>query len=154
MNKKLLFIGAAIIVVIAGGLTYLLMREPNPGANVPPQVVEKTEPSVADSQELMPGSYRLYSPELVAGTKGTKILFFYAAWCPQCRELDSQIAAGPLPNNVTIFKVDYDENQALRQKYGVQLQTTLVTIDDDGNLVQKLVAYERPSLAYIIEKML
>jgi len=59
-----------------------------------------------------------------------------------------------VPDGVTIFKTDYDSNQALRQKYGVTIQTTLVKIDDDGKLVKKYVAYDEPTLESLTKNLL
>ncbi|HVI69106.1 MAG TPA: thioredoxin domain-containing protein [Magnetospirillaceae bacterium] len=157
MNKKLLVVAMVITLVIAAGFAFLLMRDKPANVPIMQGVVEDTNPvpePEPPAEQKTPGAYKIYSPEAVAATKGTKILFFYAAWCPQCRQLDGQITAGPLPDNVTIFKVDYDTNQSLRQKYGVQLQTTMVKIDDNGNSLQKFVAYDNPTLASLIENML
>ncbi len=92
-----------------------------------------------------PGQYVDYSPELVSSTPGTKLLFFHAPWCSQCNALESDIEASGLPDGVTIFKVDYDSNQDLRQEYGVTIQTTMVKVDDDGNKIDSYVAYEEPT---------
>lgn len=96
-----------------------------------------------------PGAYVDYSVAAVKAASGTKILFFHAPWCPQCRQLDASIKNGAVPDGVTIFKVDYDSNQALRKQYGVTIQTTLVSIDANGNLVKKFVAYDDPSLSAV-----
>lgn len=99
--------------------------------------------------------YVVYSEDLLTDeTLGTKVLFFHAPWCPQCRELDASIQAGDIPNGVTIIKVDYDSNQKLRARYGVTIQTSLVRIDAAGNLVKKYVAYDEPSLASLVENLL
>lgn len=100
------------------------------------------------------GSYENYSANIISATEGTKILFFHAPWCPQCRALESSINAGKIPSGVTIIKVDYDSSQSLRKKYGVTIQTTLVRVDDDGNLVEKFVAYESPTLQSVIDNLL
>ncbi|MGA1213799.1 MAG: thioredoxin domain-containing protein, partial [Solirubrobacterales bacterium] len=85
------------------------------------------------------------SPELVASTPGTKLLFFHAPWCSQCVALEDDIEAKGLPEGVTVFKVDYDSNQDLRQEYGVTIQTTIVEVDEDGNELDSYVAYEDPT---------
>lgn len=100
------------------------------------------------------GAYIDYSDNAIKNTKGTKVLFFHAPWCPQCRALDNSIKSGKIPNGVTIIKVDYDSNQELRKKYGVTLQTTLVRVDDDGNMVKKYTAYNEPSLDALIKNVL
>ncbi len=108
----------------------------------------------ADDMQVVKGSYVDYSTDKVASTTGTKVLFFHAPWCPQCRALENDIKAVQLPDNVTIFKVDYDTNQTLRQKYGVTIQTTLVTIDGNGDLIKKYVAYDEPTFASVKTNLL
>jgi len=97
------------------------------------------------SNASQPGQYVEYSPELVAETPGDKLLFFHADWCSQCVSLEGDIEASGVPDGVTIFKVDYDSNQDLRQKYGVTIQTTLVKVDDNGDEIDSYVAYEDPT---------
>ncbi len=109
---------------------------------------QQTAPPVTDLPATQTfGTYIDYSADSIAKTPGTKLLFFYAPWCPQCRMLDADIKAKGVPDDTTIIKVDYDSNQALRQKYGVTIQTTFVRVDDAGNMLQKFVAYDDPTLA-------
>jgi thiol-disulfide isomerase/thioredoxin len=71
---------------------------------------------------------------------GQKVaLFFYAAWCPTCRALDTAINTNLslIPQDALIVKVDYDTSDALKQKYEVTSQHTTVVIDKDMNLVSK-----------------
>lgn len=100
------------------------------------------------------GSYIDYDESAISRTQGTKILFFHAPWCPQCRALETDIKASIIPDGVTIIKTDYDSNQTLRQKYGVTIQTTLVLVDDQGNFVKKYVAYDEPTLASVRSNLL
>lgn len=161
MNKKLLWIVIPIILAIGGGVAYLMLNQ-----NDTPQQAESTQEAstavVAIDQPIDPapdsaatnGTYTQYSAEAVANTPGTKLIFFHAPWCPQCRALEADIQAKGVPAGVTIFKVDYDSNQALRQKYGVTLQTTVVLVDDQGNLVKKYVAYDEPTLQSVKDNLL
>ena len=100
---------------------------------------------VAQDAVEQPGVYEDYQEGLVASTDGVKILFFHAPWCPQCRMIESDIQKQGVPSGVTVLKVDYDSNQALRQKYGVTLQTTFVEIDNNGTEIDKYVAYNEPT---------
>ncbi|MES2971894.1 MAG: thioredoxin family protein [Patescibacteria group bacterium] len=109
------------------------------------------------TKELGQGStakYIDYSDNAIASNPGKKVLFFHAKWCPQCRSIESDILAGPLPESWTIIKVDYDNSQSLRQKYGVTLQTTFVKVDGQGEQLSKFVAYEEPNLAAIKQNFL
>ena len=96
------------------------------------------------------GAYVDYSDGIVAKTAGTKVLFFYAPWCPNCRALEKDINASPIPAGLTIIKVDFDTATELRQKYGVTLQTTVVYVDDDGSELGKKILAEDPSLDALV----
>jgi thiol-disulfide isomerase/thioredoxin len=102
--------------------------------------------SADSSTASQSGRYVDYSPELVESTPGDKLLFFHADWCSQCQALEEDIEASGVPDGVTIFKVDYDSNQDLRQEYGVTIQTTVVSVDDNGEMIDSYVAYEEPTL--------
>lgn len=158
MNKKIFVIITVILLAIAGGVTFLLTekdsnrsknRMPNPTVASP----ETKESKPASSQSSV-GTYVEYKEGAIENAAGTKILFFHAPWCPQCRAIESDIMQKGVPDGVTIIKVDYDTNQALRQKYGVTIQTTLVKVDDNGNLIEKYVAYDDPTLDSIKENLL
>ncbi len=86
------------------------------------------------------GSYSDYSPEKLALARdGKVVLFFRAPWCPTCRALDADIRShlDVIPGNVSILDVDYDSSTALKQKYGVTYQHTLVQVDASGNQITK-----------------
>jgi len=89
---------------------------------------------------MQKGSYETYSPEKLAlAETGEVVLFFRASWCPTCRALDANIRAnlGNIPKGVTILDVDYDNSTALKQKYAVTYQHTLVQVDAKGNQIAK-----------------
>jgi len=100
------------------------------------------------------GSYVDYSSELVSSTPGDKLLFFHAPWCSQCQDLEADIETSELPKGVTVFKVDYDSNQDLRQKYGVTIQTTVVKVDDQGEEIDSFIAYEEPTFDSVANALL
>ena len=158
MNKKLLIVAGVVGLVLVAGIGYVLANKMSKTNTSPPASAQPgVQPEVAKKEEPtqpQPGAYKEYDAATVAATKGTKILFFHAQWCPQCRALDADLNAGQIPENVTIFKVNYDTAQDLRQKYGVTLQTTLVKIDDTGNFVKKYVAYDEPTLTALIRNLL
>ena len=157
MHRKAFFITLSILVVIVGGMAYLFVtddaepaKETTTSAS---QSQNKTTPQSAGTA-ASPGAYVDYSETAIVSATGTKILFFHAPWCPQCRALEEDIKTKGVPPGVTIIKVDYDASQALRQKYEVLLQTTLVLVDDAGNLVKKYVAYDEPTVEAIKNHLL
>lgn len=154
MRKAYVALAGLSVVLLLGG-AYLAISKPLADR-------EQTDGQMTVSSSRKPGSqdgetagaYVDYQPGIIEMTTGTKILFFHAPWCPQCRKLEQSIQAGKIPNGVTIIKVDYDSNQVLRQQYGVTIQTTLVRVDDNGALVKRYVAYDTPSLATVTEQLL
>lgn len=162
--KKPLLISLIIAVLIGAGIIYVAFSGDDARQNSstqtasqnpqpPPQASPQATPQPSGGQSG-PGTYQPYSAEAVTAATGTKVLFFHAPWCPQCRSLDTDITTKGAPTGVAIFKVDYDSNQALRQKYGVTIQTTFVKIDDNGNLVKKYVAYDTPTLSAVTKELL
>lgn len=156
--KKILII-LSMAIVVAGVVFWLVHSKNNSKSPQTPEQVQSdanTNQSTMSATSATPttGSYIDYNSEAIAQTTGTKILFFHAPWCPQCRALDASIMSGTIPKNVTIIKVDYDSNQKLRSQYGVTIQTTLVRIDDSGKLIRKYVAYDTPSLDALIQNVL
>ena len=160
-----LFITVTVLALIAGGL-YMFsgsMRQNEPNSDKRSTQAEpstqttgsaSSSVSTTSNDQIALGKYIDYSAKSIEETAGTKILFFHAPWCPQCRALEASIKAGQIPDNVTILTVDYDSNQALRQKYGVTIQTTLVKVDDEGKLIKKFVAYDDPTLKSVTEQLL
>lgn len=161
MNNKALLVIGIIVIAIAASITYIILSKNNTTSQ--DAAVSQTQTastpteetaSPADTPTAVNGQYRAYDSAAVASDQGTKLLFFHASWCPQCRSLDSSIENSALPDNLTIYKVDYDANQSLRQKYGVTLQTTIVKIDNDGNKVASYVAYDEPTFAAVKKALL
>lgn len=153
MKKPWIIISGVVIVIVAA-VIYVAVSSPK--ASTPSDSANETA-STQDTPEVktdtpapaapaQPGAYTAYDPELLSKTTGRKILFFHASWCPQCQALDKSIKEGPIPDGVTFFKVDYDAAHDLRIAYGVNLQTTLVEIDQSGHVVKKYVAYDEPTL--------
>lgn len=161
MNKKLLFTILGIIILISAAVGYVILS-PNKSKVVDTVATtterEKTptttQPSAATTETSEPGVYRDYAEDALLNAKGTKLLFFYAPWCPQCRAMETSIENDGIPNGVTVFKVDYDSNQKLRQKYGVTIQTTFVKVDDAGNKTASYVAYEEPVFSSVERELL
>lgn len=164
MGKRVLAIVVVIIVSIVGGILFLLSSSADNAAvskttsqtdilpSKPMSTGQMSNNSAGAAAES--GVYVDYSSSIIADTPGTKLLFFHAPWCPQCRDLESDIKQKGVPSGVAIIKVDYDSNQSLRKKYGVTIQTTIVRIDDQGNAVKKYVAYDDPSLEAVKRNIL
>lgn len=167
--KRATVIGAAVGVVVVVGVaaaiafsangdaglagaggpspTSSVMAEPSASPSPDhPSPQSTVEQPAAETDSSAPGAYVDYSEDALAAASGTRVLFFHAPWCPQCRALESDILAAGVPEGVTVVKVDYDSRQDLRQQYGVTIQTTVVALDGKGNGTATFVAYDEPTL--------
>ncbi|WP_374976784.1 thioredoxin family protein [Microbacterium trichothecenolyticum] len=138
----------------ATGPDTMATANPTPAAASP--TPDRTPPSPAATPPAMaeptsaPGAYVEFTDGAIEATPGLKALFFHASWCPKCRSLDEDLKARGAPDGLTVFKVDYDSRTDLRQKYGVTLQTTVVFVDDAGELISRSVLYDDPSVASLV----
>ncbi|MBE4718577.1 thioredoxin domain-containing protein [Pseudarthrobacter sp. AB1] len=108
-------------------------------ASAPSAAAPDTAPPAASAGQA--GSFTTYTPEAVSSASETEtvVLFFHATWCSTCKLLASDIEANAasIPAGIKILKVDYDSETALKQKYGVTLQHTLVQVKPDGSQIAK-----------------
>jgi thiol:disulfide interchange protein len=89
-------------------------------------------------------TYVDYSPttQAAAQQQGTTVLFFAATeWCQTCSALEAEILekSDQIPAQVTILKVDYDNDSAMKSRYGVTTQHTLIVLDKSGSEVKRWV---------------
>lgn len=147
---------AAVVVFFIPTKETSLSKSSSSQTTQQPSSEENSNPkdTPVDTSTIKPGSYIDYKDGVIEATAGTKILFFHAPWCPQCRQAEESIKSTTLPENLTIIKVDYDSRQDLRQKYGVTLQTTFVKVDDKGEKQDSFVAYSEPSFDAIKRELL
>ncbi|MGW4931290.1 thioredoxin family protein [Agromyces sp. NPDC004153] len=152
-------IGALVLTGCAGPTTDAAgtstgtadVRTPTPTRTADATTAPATDEAIPEAPAApAPGAYVDYTDGAIEATAGQKVLFFHASWCPQCRTLDEELRAQGAPDGLTVFKVDYDSRTDLRQKYGVTLQTTVVFVDDRGELVSSSVLYDDPSVASLV----
>ena len=113
-------------------------------AESPAEVMEES-PS-ADAMEKTPevmvtgGQYvteTQYREDPAAFQEGNTVLFFYAPWCPDCQKTDKSIQQTGVSDDINIVKIDFDNANDLRKKYGVTQQHTFVLIGADGEEIKK-----------------
>lgn len=74
----------------------------------------------------------------VIGNGQTSILFFHAAWCPDCKKADTDLTEIYKAGGATVatYKVDYDSQTELKQRYGITNQHTFVVISGEGDPIK------------------
>jgi thioredoxin 1 len=100
------------------------------GSSEPIEMTPVPSPSPATTAQ-----YIEYSPAtFVTTTNRRRVYFFHATWCPTCKQLNQELETqlSKLPKDVAIFKVDYDTESELKNRYGVTAQHTLVQVDATG----------------------
>ena len=92
------------------------------------------QPSVSNGRYI---DYSKYAFEAAKNKK--RILYFHADWCPICRPLNREFMTmmDKIPEDVVVFKTDYDKETALKQKYIITYQHTFVQVDAQENQVTK-----------------
>ncbi len=107
-----------------------------------PDAMEKSADAMEETPEAMAkgGQYvpeSKFRADQAAFESGNTVLFFYAAWCPDCQATDASIQETGVPEDINIVKVDYDNANDLRKKYGVTQQHTYVLIGPGGEELKK-----------------
>lgn len=152
MNKSVLTIVGIVVALLAGYFAYSAISDDPESSETSKDSSNQTSDNTQPTEKT--GSYIDYSQAALDNAGGTKVLFFHASWCPYCRALEEDIEKNGVPENTTIFKIDWDENQSLRQKYGVTQTSTLIKIDDDGNEIARFSTYAGESTISSVEENL
>ena len=109
-------------------LTSLLLLLP---ATIAPAFAEEATVAAPASQVL---SYEGDAQLAELAAEGTTVVFFYAAWCPNCRATVTELTArwDEVNPGLTLVIADYDKEQALKARFGITYQDTFVLLDKDG----------------------
>jgi thioredoxin 1 len=73
-----------------------------------------------------------------------KIIRFTASWCQPCKMLASIIEE--IDTNIPIEVVDIDVHQDVAIEFGIRGVPTLVKIDENGNVIGRLVGLNTKNL--------
>lgn len=127
----------AVIVVIIGILFLATFIEKFVVGN-------KSSPATFSQEEQIAPHYVKYSDATLAKARvnGNAVLFFAATkWCTTCSALDTELRqrSNSLPDNVTVLKIDYDNDIKTKTKYSVTTQHTMIRLDRNGNEVKRWI---------------
>lgn len=125
--KKILLVG--LFIIIAVSIYVFLPRNKNTSAI-----------KMKASQNKTMGRYVEYSKEAFDKVVNNKrIYFFHAKWCPTCKVANEEFVQDmdKIPNDVILFKTDYDTEKELKTQYGITYQHTFVLVDNEGKEIRK-----------------
>ena len=93
--------------------------------------------SDSSSSVFARGKYLPYEKGII-GNGEKSLLFFYAPWCPYCRANDGRLSAWYETEDIVIntYKVNYDAEKALRKRFGVATQDTLILLSGSGQVIE------------------
>lgn len=143
-----------LTIAIVGIVAYLRSKVTKAPSNNQTQSTTTEQPQAPQSQKRA-GTYEDYDPsKFVLAQDGKVVLFFMAKWSKTSKTLDASLSSkdAGIPNNLTILKVDYDKNYALRKKYEVPFENTFVQVDASGNIVNRWSGSEEPTEIYALAK--
>ncbi len=154
-HKILFFTTALISSVLLAGCTPQASQNQEPSAADTTPVAPLDTVSDTPSVVKTPGTFQDYSQSEVESSVAmgnTTVLFFHAEWCSTCRAAEKDIVSrmDSIPENVKIFKVDYDTEAELVQQYEIVNQHTFVVLDENMNISSKWLG---GSLDEIIERI-
>lgn len=153
MNKNGLIIAGVVGIVVVIGIGAIVLSGDDSDSQVAGttdsnQVVNndshsagsENEEATANSvdSETLNARYIDYSDEeLTSATAedGRAVLFFAALdWCTSCQAADRDFKANfdEVPTDVSILKVDYDNDSAMKRKYNIVGQDTFIQVEGDG----------------------
>jgi len=111
---------------------------------IPDDAYTQNSSFVVEGSPMMEPKYESFSVERYNELLGEApiILNFYAAWCPTCRRIKSDISKNlaSYPKGTIILEVNYDTQTDLKSQYGVTNQTTFVFLDGKGEVQEQYVA--------------
>ena len=144
MRRRLLIVAAVALAAATaagcGGSGGTGPRSAPTAASAPSASASASDPTALPA-DLGYVDYAAYDAHRSA-FDGRKVVFFYwASWCPNCAgheaTIQTAVRAHTLPRDLSIVKVDYDDNDVRQVGYQVMQQDTFVLVDRTGKALRE-----------------
>ena len=141
-EKSIIISVIAVAVLLIGGGVLAYNKNQTDKKNSDHAAMMKKEAdalkNTSGEVKTIKGGFTSYDQAKLADAEnGHVVLFFSASWCPTCKEANKNFTTSTTPTGLTLLKVDYDNSNELKKKYGVTYQHTYVQVDKDGNQIKK-----------------
>lgn len=132
-KSKLVFIIGGALFLVIGVVSYLSATSENTDSSSENNQRVATDPADIEN----PGRFVDYSEAVFANaTETKKVLFFHSLTCVVCDQIERNMQAGVMPEDVVLFKVQLEQEGDLVDKYDINLQSHFVQVDNSGEEVK------------------
>ena len=143
MRRRLLIVAAVALAAATaagcGGSGGTGPRSAPTAASLPSASASASDPTALPA-DLGYVDYAAYDAHRSAFDGRKVVLFYWASWCPNCAAhaatIETAVRAHTLPRNLSIVKVDYDDNDVRKVGYDVTQQDTFVLVDRNGKALR------------------
>ncbi|HLL61234.1 MAG TPA: thioredoxin family protein [Candidatus Nitrosocosmicus sp.] len=141
MKKPIIYLVAGAVIVVSLLVILNLSSEQKSDSATEVVTSEKTtENAMTSTEKSQDKRYMDYSQASFDTSKDKKrVYFFHASWCPTCKAANTEFMnqIDKIPQDVVLFKTDYDSEKELKKKYVITYQHTFVYVDSEGNEIKK-----------------
>lgn len=128
---KKIYLKSLGVILLIGAISFLF------GSTNHITLANKANLNSTEITKISPNYYEYSDASLEQALKKGDVLLFFAAtsWCNSCSALHEEIIkkSDILPDNLTLLKIDYDNDKESNKKYFVTLQHTLILLDKKGD---------------------
>lgn len=132
MKNRIFLFTFLIVLAIIGAIVFIVTQKLD-------EISVGKESIITNSLNIDDTTSRYIDYDQRKLTKQTNILFFTTTWDQDSKKIDKDIMKNQskIPMDTIIFKVNYDTEKELKEKYHITTQNTFVQINEKGKEIQQ-----------------